>query len=218
MNGTPPVPTTRRRAPGKRAVNASRPAESAPAAAALHLDRDHTLAGDEHEVDLSNSVAPVTELDDPVRRDGVVQVRAHRALAKPPPEGTVVSDMLEGIGVPRSHDSRVQHVQLRARPLRQVRLGAVLLQADDKSPVREQIQVVGQRCRVAGVFKLPLELSVGDDLPEYSGARSMSARINDGFATRVNERMSRSMTGDTIAALIYPLQRAASRMWIAAPG
>ena len=110
---------------------------------------------------------PVLQTD--VRSLGVVEVRAHRALHHPSPEGAVRPRLIEGITGPGGHQGGVQDVELGARSPAAVRLIGMIGQAGEQAGAGEQVQIPGQGGGVAGIHELPQHLVVGQDLAGVLG-------------------------------------------------
>lgn len=134
------------------AADASRPRP------ALHLDGRQRGAALQHEVHFKGVLPPVAELD--VRSGGIEQVRSDCALHQPAPERAVRLGLAEGVSRPGGHERSVEDVELRDRLPAPDGLDGVFGQSGQQSRAREQVEVAGQRGRVARILKVPDHLGV----------------------------------------------------------
>src|SRR5690606_4613355 len=120
---------------------------------ALHLDGGEALARPDHEVDLVVALSPVVELQ-LAGRGGVRQMSPDRGLHETPPELPVRPYLLQALAPEGRHESRVQHLELRAGGLAACRVSRVLLEPGHEAGTRQQVEVVGERRGVARVLEL----------------------------------------------------------------
>ena len=136
---------------------------SVAAAAALHLDRGDRPSGTHHEVDFLVALAPVEELG--LSRGGCVgEVGADSRLHQASPELTVLTGLLEqesGLG---AHERCIEHLQLGARALLPDGAPGELGEPGQQPGAAEQLEVVRERRRIAGVVKLAEHLRVRQHL------------------------------------------------------
>ena len=135
---------------------------------ALDLYTGEPRPARQDEVHLAVPVPPVVETD--FRRARIEQMRADRTLDHMPPEAAVGPRLLERVSGKGRHQRRIEHVELGNRSPAAVRGACVIRKTGNQSRLREEVQIAGERRRVAGVLELADHLGVGEDLPRVQGA------------------------------------------------
>src|SRR5690606_15386991 len=87
-----------------------------------------------------------------------------RGLHETPPALPVRPYLFQALAPEGRHESRVQHLELRAGGPAACRVSCVLLEPGHEPGTRQQVEVVGERRGVAGVLELTQHLVVGDHL------------------------------------------------------
>ncbi len=110
-----------------------------------------------------------------------MEMRPHGTLDDSAPQGAVGADLVERTRQRHRHQRGVEDVQLGARSAGGVRGAGVLRQPGEQARLRKQVQVVRERCGVAGFLDLSQHLVVGEDLAGVVAGQLHQAAHERGF-------------------------------------
>lgn len=148
----------------KRAGKGSHARKCGLAAAALDFNGGDGAARNQNEVDLAAAVEPIIDIDSGAG-SAVQEMRTDGRFDQATPSIAVPVNTCEsGVGK-RSHERGVEHLEFGAGTALANYLSGVLGQTGEKAGAPEQVEVVRESDRVAGVLQLAKHLLVREYLP-----------------------------------------------------